>query len=932
MFRIFTRSLAVATLVALATPAFAQPAQTGTISGEIKDATGGLLPGVTVTVTSQDRGFSRSTVSDENGRYVFPAVPVGMYTVTSVLQGFETSAATDNLVETDRTTTVGFDMKIGALTDTVSVVGETPIVDATTVTATTRVTRDEFEKLPVGRSYQALIGAAPGVVGTGNVNSAGALASNNLFVIDAVDTTDPTTGTFGTNLNFEAIQEVNVMTSAVGAEYGRAQGAIVSVVTKSGTNRFEGAFKYIFANDNWNAQNTITSETTGASLERVKFDLVNPIYSVLGGGPIVRDRAFFFGTWELQKNTSPQRQTGGQIPEDFQQTTESKFANIRGTVQLREGHTAWVKYYRSPTDGFVIDYFGAAATGERESLTGQDQIAKNWAAQWSGVLRDNWAMEAAFADYSSVITVAVFEESGRLGGAPIFNVGDSKYYNGGSFVGFVDRPRQQFNLASNWFLTLGQRGHNVKVGYDFQNLESGSQFDFPNRQLYVADNYIQATNTPVFGPQSQRRDYDSGASVSTGRIHAVFARDKFELSDRISLEAGLRWEMQTGSSDVGTDTVDTNVIAPRLSGTFDVTGDGKTLVTASYGRYYASIIQGFSDNFAAVPQRTNYDNYSWNGSEFVFSNRVQIGGSSFQPNTDLDPYHMDEGTIGFQRQFGRTMAAGVRFIARTWNNLIDDVITFNADNTLNRQVVNYDVAERNYRGVQFTAEKRFSTNWNAGASYTYSRTRGNHFGDNFTALGNYLDATCRTTIDLTVGNNGVIPCAEVNNSANVDGAPSYDRPHNFKLNAAYVRPIGPVNLTVGALTEALSKFRYERTRTVNVLLPGTLTNQGATATYFYNERGADPLEGMEWVLDTAVEATWRIAGTTQAGLKAEVFNVTNRQEKIRSNNFVWCGSDAGAGCAAARENFGKATARGSFRGGIGSHPIRSYRFSLIFRF
>ena len=208
MLRTSTCGLLIVALMAFAAPAYPQPAQTGTISGQIQDATGAALPGVTVTLTSQDRGFSRSTVSDAHGRYVFPAVPIGLYTLNASLQGFETAQATDNLVETERTTNVPFALKIGALTDTIQVVGETPIVDRTTVTQTTRLSRDEFEKIPVGRSYQALTGVAPGVVGTGNVNSVGALTSNNLFVIDAVDTTDPTTGTFGTNLNFEAIQEI----------------------------------------------------------------------------------------------------------------------------------------------------------------------------------------------------------------------------------------------------------------------------------------------------------------------------------------------------------------------------------------------------------------------------------------------------------------------------------------------------------------------------------------------------------------------------------------------------------------------------------------------------------------------------------------------------------------------------------------------------
>jgi hypothetical protein len=661
---------------------------------------------------------------------------------------------------------------------------------------------------------------------------------------------------------------------------------------------------------------------TGASLARVKFDKVNPVYSFTGGGPIYRNRAWFFGTYELGQSTSPQRQTVGQIPEDFQQVREDRYSNIRGTVQPAVGHTAWVKYYQSPSDGFVIDYWGASAA-ERESLTAQDQTAKNWAAQWSGVIRNNWSMEAAFASYSSLITVTTFEASGRLGNAPIFNTAENKYYNGATFDGFVERPRQQFNLASNWFLSPGGRSHNIKAGYDFQNLESGSQFDYPNRQLYFADAYNQATG--VMSPNS-RRDYDAGPSTSTGKIHALFVRDKLELSSRVSLEAGVRWERQTGASDIGTDTVDTNVLAPRFSGTYDITGDGKTLIVGSWGRYYSSIIQGFSDAFANVPQQTNYDNYTWNGSAYVFSNRVQQGGSTFQPNTELKPYYMDESTIGFQRQFGQTMGAGVRFIARNWGDIIDDVRTFNPDGSIQRQVLNYDEAERSYRGLQLTFERRFSNNWHASGSYTYSRTRGNHFDNNFTTLGDYLDAQCRTTADLTVGAEGVISCAEVSNGANKYGSPIYDRPHNFKLNGAYVRAFGPVSATFGAVTEFISKRRYQKERTVNVLRPGTLTNAGPTLTYYYNERGEDILEGLENYLDFSSEFTWRIAGTNQAGFKAEIFNLFGNEEKIISNNVTWCGNTATAACATAVQNFGKASARGSFL-----QPQR-FRFSLIYRF
>ena len=924
MLGILRRNLQVASLLALGVPASAQ-LPTGTIYGDIKDSTGGALPRVTVTITSQDRGFSRSTSSDESGHYLFPAVPIGPYRVEATRQGFETSHSVDNIVESDKTTNVVFTMNVGALTDVVEVAGGVPMVDMTNASGNSRIRREEFEMLPVGRSYNALVGLASGVTASeraGNYNVLGALDSNNLFIIDAVDTSDPATGTFGTTLNFEAIQEVSVYGAAVSAEYGRAHGAFVHVVTRSGTNRLKGSAKHLFSNDNWDAQNKTVSEVSGTSLTRSKFDNINPVWTFTGGGPVRKDRAWFFGAYEWSENTSPQQQTTGQIPEDYQSKQENNFSNVRGTVQLRRGHTAWVKYFRSPTTGTIRDNWGAA--GEREALTRQTQNAASWAAQWSGVLKDTWSMEAALGGYGSLIELTPFEESGRLSNAPIFSQGDTKFYNGGRFDGFVERPRRQFNFASNWFFATGGRNHNVKAGFDLHDLESGSLFQYPNAQLHTVETYSQATGefVPLF-----RQDFQTGASVSTGKIYALFARDKFHVTSRLFFEAGLRWEKQTGASDVAVDTVDTNVISPRLSGSVDLTGDGKTLVTGSYGRYHASIIQGFSDSFANLPQQANYDLYAWNGSQYVFTDSVRIAGSDLQPNLELKPPGMDEVTVSFQRQFGRDIGTGVRFVGRQWDNIIDDTRRFRPNGSIERLVVNYDNAKRDYRGVEFTMERRFSNNWFAQGSYTFSRTSGNHFGvDSFTTLGDFLEAQCSTTVDLTIGTDGLIPCADVQESVNKTGRPNYDRPHNFKLNGAYLWRIGLVNLTVAAVTEFVSKRRYERQRPMSVLTPGTAANSGQTATYFYEGRGAFQLAGLANLIDLSTELTWRVRSTHQAGFKSEVFNLTDNQEKVAVNNVAWCGSTATVVCTTAVGQFGKAIARGSFL------SPRRVRFSLIYRF
>ena len=286
-------------------------------------------------------------------------------------------------------------------------------------------------------------------------------------------------------------------------------------------------------------------------------------------------------------------------------------------------------------------------------------------------------------------------------------------------------------------------------------------------------------------------------------------------------------------------------------------------------------------------------------------------------------WHTDELTIGYQQQIGQMIGAGVRYIHRTWDNLIDDVWSFDGATAV-RQVMNYDAAERTFRGLELTLDKRFSNHSQAAGSYTFSRAEGNHFADNFTTLGDYLDANCRLAGDTGVGANGVVPCRDVT-EGNKLGLSANDRPHSIKLAGAYSRPIGRVNLTAGAVYDMVSHVNYTRNRSASVLNPVTGAST-TTRTFFYEPLGSNRLPGFFDALDTSFEATFRPYRTSQIGLKAEVFNVLNNEEKDNVGSTVWCESTATAACNTARENFGKATARGHFR------TPRSFRFTAIFRF
>jgi len=924
MKRILALGGMVAALLSCPAAVRAQTAQVGTVSGQVNDATGAALPGATVVLASEERGVSRTTTTGEDGRFLFGQVAPGRYDVTVTLNGFSTRTVKGNLVEPERTTSVPVSLQIATVEVATTVTGSVPIVDATNQTQEMRLRAEEFQKMPFGRSYQALIGMAPGVVGTGNVNAHGALTSNNQFLFDGVNTTDPTTGTFGANLNFEAIQEVVVRTGSVSAEYGRATGAIVDVITKSGTNRLSGSFKFLATNDAWNAQNTTHSEVDQTSLARTRFDQVNKTYTGTVGGPIIKNRAWYFVAYEDARATSPQTQLNarpGITPENFQQTTKSPFLNARGTVQLSPSQNVWVRVTRSPTNGFVRnDYWAPFIPAERASLTQQDQGGTSVAGQYTTVLSQNWTAEAMVAYASSYINVFPFERTTLNNGAPYIDLIDNRVYNGATFDGFVKRPRTQATAAANYYTTRWGTTHNVKIGLDWQGFESQNSFRFPNNQIFYGNVFNPATRT--FSVNEFREDYDDAPSKSSGHQLAVYARDKFQITPRASVEAGVRVEKQTGRSDIDVLTVDTTSVAPRVSGSYALTRDSRTLILGSYGRFYDSILQGFSDNFANVPQQTNYSTYVWNGSDYVFSSRSESDANTFEPNTDISPRTLDEFTVGFERQIGQTIGATARYIYRTWDNFVDDVNTFAPDGTRNRVVTNIPEAFRNYKAIELTLEKRFSNRWSAQGNYTFSKTRGNHFGDDFTVLGDFPDATCRQTVDPGLFGGGTFPCSEV--FGNLTGVPTYDRPHLFKFNTAYVQPVGPVALTLGVVGNAASKPTYTRQRTISVLSPVTGT-QFATETYFYEPRGSNRVPGMLFTLDFSLEAVYRLYRQTDVGFRFETFNLLNNEEKINVSNLNWCNATTGS-CATTVANFGTATTRSAFQ------QPRTIRGSFVVRF
>ena len=284
----------------------AQTATTGTIEGVISDSNGAVVPGVTITVTSPNLIQPQASVSNSEGRYQILNLPPGRYLVaTQSTQGFARAVKEDVEVNLSKTSSVPMSLEPIATTTTVTVTADAQGIDATNNTSGTNVSTDQFSNFVTQRTVQSIYSIAPSVTRSGlrdvsgrdrDPSVAGSSGLENLYILDGINTTDPSFGGSGANLPFEFVQEVEIKTGAFGAEYGLSTGGIFNVLTKSGGNSFHGdAFAYFTTKGMVRATRNfpfIGSAPDGFSEIDAGFDL---------GGPIKKEKLWFFGAFNPQR-------------------------------------------------------------------------------------------------------------------------------------------------------------------------------------------------------------------------------------------------------------------------------------------------------------------------------------------------------------------------------------------------------------------------------------------------------------------------------------------------------------------------------------------------------------------------------------------------------------------------------------------------------
>lgn len=763
---------------------FAQGVQTGTIRGTVKDQQDLAVPGVTVTATSPALQGPRSTVTDMEGLFAIRALPPGDYQVSFELSGFATITR-NTAVPLGLVVETNVSMRAAGVAETVQVIAELPAPIATPVVGE-NFKQQEIEQLATPRTIQGIAQLSPAVnensPNAGQLIINGAFAFDNVFMINGVDVND---NLFATPQNLfieDAIEETQVLTSGISAEYGRFTGGVINAITKSGGNNFSGSGRVNFLNPDWTTEtpfeDCVDKTLVTCSKATKHLDVLSRTYEGTFGGPIVRDRLWFFtsGRYASVSSSTTLQQTGTVLPT----TDKNKRGEIKITGTVENNHTIQGAFLNDPRkrtnnsgiQSLVIDKFSEV-----------DRENPNWYAytNYRGVLRSNLLAEIQYSERRFEFkkdggTSQNIVDSPFVGtcfctvyNAPYFDATDPEQRNNKQFTG---------NITNYW--NAGGR-HETKTGYEFfrsqrtgGNSQSSTSFVFGVDFLTAADGTpaLDASGRliPVFVPDESYLEHfpaTKGAKMNTDN-HSAFVQDHWTINDRWSADLGARFEQVNAVSTGNIKSADAARIVPRLAVSYDINGDGNHIWHATYSQYAGryneaqiganspvgnpaeifSFYQGPAGQGRGFAPGFNVANYPVNSINASVSDPLQ---NVFVEEGLRSPLlHEFSTSYGMNLFNGRGYAEGTYIFRRTVN-LIEDfqdrttgttnVVVQGVDagtftNIVFRNV-DSNVAQRQFQALVFQSRYRIRNNWSVNGHYTVElENDGNYEGEGTNQPGN----------------------------------------------------------------------------------------------------------------------------------------------------------------------------------------------------
>ena len=729
-------ALALLAWLVTASTGFAQA--TGEITGKVTDNTGAVLPGVTVTLTGSQLIQPLTAVTGPTGTYQFPRLAIGTYNISFDLTGFKKVIREGVRVTIGFTAQIDQQMEISTVQETVTVTGETPVIDTKSTAARTSFDLETLQNIPSARDPWVMLERVPNItmdrINVGGSQSGqqsgyisrGSGSGNNKWTLDGVDITDMSaTGASPIYYDFDMLQEMQVTTG--GADASQQTGGVgINFVTRSGTNNFKGSGRLYNTNERFQADN-VTDEIREAGAGSG-----NPIQNINDfgfelGGPIVRDRLWFWGSYGRQdinvgvvgfyENTPTCRPAGvsnANIPKvldtdtlrdclatdntllnnynwkitatpftnnrfNFQNTWAEKVRNARDASDTRPIETA----YRQKA---VDSTFGAFGW-----ITGPSPI---WKASDQHVFSDRFLAEVQLAHIGNNFALT-FQDPAQREIQPTFDIPTGVWgrsYNESLFM----RPTDSLDLTTSYFLPAFAGGdHSLKAGYRYRTA-------LGETISHTGGNAIARFSS---GVAEEANVYRDGYTKYRLYTHGLYIQDTFT-RNRVTANIGLRWDRQSDKAlptTVPASPILPNImpaiefpgadsgvvwddISPRLGVNYDLTGQGRTILRTSYSMYFGQMGPGqLAGELVTIGQV--FTRYPWNdanGDQFVQANELDLTtlltrSGTFDPANPtaysspgtVDPNVKNDRTrefiAGFQHDFGQNLGFEVNYIWRKYD-------------------------------------------------------------------------------------------------------------------------------------------------------------------------------------------------------------------------------------------------------------------------
>jgi hypothetical protein len=752
--------LCVGLLVLAAAPIFAQT--TGSIHGEVVDHDDQVLPGVAVVLTGDPiPGSQRATVSDANGEFRFPALPIGRYTMTATLAGFQDRSIDNVKVSIDAVASVTFVMHPDAFAGEIAVTGETPLVDVVSSSTTSSYDAEFIEALPTRNNFFDILSVAPAVSqpdeGNALIAGYGANMTSQSWNIDGLNVTAPGGGWLAWELNPDLVAESSFLQGA-GAQYGSTFGNVWNLVTKSGTNTFHGSVSGVFQHDSLvdpNVEIDVDALPDYILWEPGGRYTIDDYYDIRGtlGGPIVKDKLWFFaGVQFINRNvTDPDGVPG--IPGSG--ATTDRY-DLKLTGQLATNHRIDVKGHSTAWDTINPPTMYMELQRALAQLTTTDMVQ----ADYNGILSENTLLNVRVGAWQHVRDLESRTGSTEPAWSDYYVPGPPLYLGAPWWFSKREEEASQADVVLSYFADEFIKGsHEFKFGVQYYE-------GFDHRTVGLSGYYFRFT--PYYSWRWEiMPPFVYGGDIET---HGAFIDDSWRISDRLTLDLGVRWDRQqgvipefpifddngdpTGENLPAADMIDWSNISPRIGFAWQPTGNGRTVIRGFYGRFWDGPTA--SAWYAPPPGRGDANTYIVAGEiwTLVDSQPVAPADELLDPNVK-NPYS-DEFSLSFDQQLGQEFAIGAQFIYKEIRDMIgwqigddgefapflwDDPYTAEVEQIELIDVLVWPTLQKgngpgpgslaagenyhlDYRGAILTFRKRYSKGWDLMASYTWSETTG----------------------------------------------------------------------------------------------------------------------------------------------------------------------------------------------------------------